>query len=67
VIAGNHDITLDEELWIKDADTLKRVFKNLKDIEDPGYLKEIVRKACTHYLQDSGVEVHGYKVWGSPW
>eukprot|EP01117_Protostelium_nocturnum_P019209 TRINITY_DN8272_c0_g1_i1.p1 TRINITY_DN8272_c0_g1~~TRINITY_DN8272_c0_g1_i1.p1 ORF type:complete len:297 (+),score=72.14 TRINITY_DN8272_c0_g1_i1:79-969(+) len=33
----------------------------------PDEIKEKFLFNCTHYLQDSGVEIEGIKIWGSPW
>ena len=67
VIAGNHDIPLDVELWNKSKVKLLRKHRDLEDVDDPEELKNIVKNSCTHYLEDSGVDVCGYKIWGSPW
>ena len=67
VIAGNHDIPLDTELWARDRERLVQWQPQLNTVEDAEALKTIVRNACTHYLEDSGAEIMGYKFWGSPW
>jgi Icc-related predicted phosphoesterase len=33
--------------------------------ENPAAIEEII-PAGVHYLQDSGVEINGYRIWGSP-
>ncbi|CAI9735082.1 metallophosphoesterase domain-containing protein 1-like isoform X1 [Octopus vulgaris] len=65
VIAGNHDISFDTDLLKKPV----YIFKN--DIErDLNDLQVESGKAfltnCT-YLEDSYVDIHGYKIYGSPW
>ena len=59
VIAGNHDVTLDEEnypyLW--------RFFGRTQ------HDSEAVRKSLTNcvYLQDEEIMVEGFRIYGSPW
>ena len=61
VIAGNHDITFDS---YKKAELSKR-FYNDELKYDPEECKSMLTN-CT-YLEDSAVEVMGYKIYGSPW
>ena len=59
VIAGNHELSFD-------ADTICQV---LPDDSDDTITVEKMKKElknCT-YLQDSGVELYGIKIYGSPW
>jgi Icc-related predicted phosphoesterase len=35
--------------------------------EDPGIAKALVEEKFCHYLQDDLVEIHGLKIYGSPW
>lgn len=60
VIAGNHDITFDTEHY----EEMKERF----GIENGGESNETkaLLTGCT-YLEDSGVTVEGYHIWGSPW
>lgn len=60
VIAGNHDLCFDSENF----ETLKRGFGLDRRISSEDTKK--VLKDCI-YLEDSGVELFGYKIWGSPW
>eukprot|EP00123_Amoebidium_parasiticum_P015854 comp23176_c1_seq1/m.37550 comp23176_c1_seq1/g.37550 ORF comp23176_c1_seq1/g.37550 comp23176_c1_seq1/m.37550 type:complete len:298 (-) comp23176_c1_seq1:28-921(-) len=59
VIAGNHDLTFDEDAYPMLWDRFhKRCFDFRKT--------RALLKNCT-YLEDSGVTIQGYKFWGSPW
>ncbi|KNC86614.1 hypothetical protein SARC_01243 [Sphaeroforma arctica JP610] len=62
VVAGNHEITFDiegyEQLW-RDKHKMKRHHRNIK--------KSLVEHEGITYLEDSGVDINGYKFWGSPW
>lgn len=60
VIAGNHDLTFDT-LHFADFQGNFSLKENVDPVATKGILTEGV------YLEDSGVEVCGYKVWGSPW
>ena len=53
-------------MWKKDETRLKAQFRELKDLKDIDELKNIVKNSCTHYLEDTGCEIMGYKIWGSP-
>ena len=60
VIAGNHEFSFDGS----NIDRLNKAHKLHVSIDVPrskGYLTNCV------YLEDSGTEVFGYKIWGSPW
>jgi len=61
VIAGNHDITFDEEYY-------ERRWRRFHKQEDKYDCKE-VRSSLTDciYLEDSTAEVAGYKIYGSPY
>lgn len=60
VIAGNHDICFDHENFFR----LKEAHKL-----DPYYMPINPYESLTSatYLQDSGVRLCGYNIWGSPW
>eukprot|EP00928_Gymnodinium_smaydae_P026869 TRINITY_DN20965_c0_g1_i1.p2 TRINITY_DN20965_c0_g1~~TRINITY_DN20965_c0_g1_i1.p2 ORF type:complete len:329 (-),score=49.93 TRINITY_DN20965_c0_g1_i1:1289-2275(-) len=62
VIAGNHDVTFHEEYYRK---TGAARFHG-----QPGYdctkARGLLAGSCT-YLEDSEVEVRGYRIYGSPW
>lgn len=60
VIAGNHDFAFDFEAFDRKA----RVNPELRHI-DPAKIKNALR-SCV-YLEDTEVEICGYKIWGSPW
>jgi Icc-related predicted phosphoesterase len=53
IIAGNHDLTFDEERYNKIPNEIK-----------PKEAKEILTDCI--YLENSGIELLGYKFWGSP-
>ena len=53
VIAGNHDTLLDEERYPREAAKAKRAF-----------LSQVPSNVV--YLENSGVEYQGLKIWGSP-
>lgn len=61
VIAGNHDITFDEVSYAR----LWRRFGHQKQFDSTA-LKAQVADVCT-YLEDSGCQVNGINIWGSPW
>lgn len=65
VIAGNHDVTMEENFDVAG-------FGKAFGISDKGHgsatARELVRSCDAFtYLEDSAVEVLGYKVYGSPW
>jgi Icc-related predicted phosphoesterase len=51
VIAGNHERTFDTNMGEFDA-TCRGIFK---------------RSMGIHYLEDTGIELEGLKIWGTPW
>jgi len=59
VIAGNHDITFHEEYYHR---AWRRFHRDQYDCRE-------ARASLTNciYLEDSGAEVAGYKIYGSPW
>lgn len=79
VIAGNHELSFDEKF----TNIFKNKFQSrVKDVEDevPHYGKtkdnisdavntDNIRQYLTNciYLEDSGVEICGIKIYGSPW
>lgn len=70
VIAGNHDITFDEEMLQTDIN-LRRfgldVEKVQSDLTSEGVssVKDFLTNCV--YLEDAGVELYGIKIYGSPW
>src|SRR5579872_1653974 len=59
-IAGNHDFFFDTKFS-------PRYFRNW--VLDPSMKPEQMLEAFPNltYLEDSGIEIHGVKFWGSPW
>eukprot|EP00292_Cryptomonas_paramecium_P011834 CAMPEP_0113690986 /NCGR_PEP_ID=MMETSP0038_2-20120614/18144_1 /TAXON_ID=2898 /ORGANISM="Cryptomonas paramecium" /LENGTH=297 /DNA_ID=CAMNT_0000612469 /DNA_START=64 /DNA_END=957 /DNA_ORIENTATION=+ /assembly_acc=CAM_ASM_000170 len=60
VIAGNHDLSFEAKTFDQ---TFPRLAKGNPD--DHRHAKSLLRNCI--YLEDSGVEVLGVKIWGSPW
>ncbi|KAJ8307239.1 hypothetical protein KUTeg_015323 [Tegillarca granosa] len=71
VIAGNHDLTLDNEVVYRRPHTLRSFGIAPSDVDE--YLKKkglsSVKDLLTNciYLEDSMVEICGIKIYGSPW
>ena len=61
VIAGNHDVTFDSATY---ADTLWRAVKHT-EIYNSLKVKHSLSNCV--YLEDCGVKVLGFKIFGSPW
>ena len=59
VIAGNHDTTFDLEMFEYNSEAIPP----LRNVNAFFVKTELMN--CT-YLEDSGVEVEGYKIWGAP-
>ena len=59
-------MSFDLEKWKVHRDNLVMRFRELKYVEDPVKLKESVTEACI-YLEDTSIDLLGYKIWGSPW
>ena len=72
VIAGNHDLTFDDDLVINRRDYLKNNFR-VTDTNFECLLREYgvsnIKEILTNcvYLEDSSVDVCGIKIFGSPW
>lgn len=67
VIAGNHELTFDQEFM---ADLIKQdfyYFPSASKLKPESY--ENVQSLLTNciYLQDSEVTVRGFRIYGSPW
>ena len=60
VIAGSHDLSFDTSTF---DSTFPRFCRG--NIEEHRNAKSLLTN-CT-YLEDSGVEIYGIKIWGSPW
>lgn len=82
MIAGNHELSLDkhfsEEFKSKlaarqdaDKNILQEVpnYGNTKDNISDAVNTDDIKKYLTNctYLEDSGIELYGIKLWGSPW
>lgn len=66
VIAGNHDITFDEEMLQTDIN-LRRFGLDVEKVKSEGVssIKDLLTNCV--YLEDAGVELYGIKIYGSPW
>ena len=60
VIAGNHELTFDLENWSRIIEKWTPPYEI-----NPGETKSILDNCI--YLEESGCEVLGYKIWGTPW
>lgn len=68
VIAGNHDITFDLENYEKKLkDSFHSFFARYKKAKI--FTAEEVKNSLKNciYLEDSSIEIEGYKIYGSPW
>ena len=61
VIAGNHELTFDDK-----KDLFFGLFKTNADCNRGADLKEMLRNHCI-YLEDEGIELMGFTIYGSPW
>lgn len=68
IIAGNHDITFDVESYESDLKKRFHSYYSRYKKSEPFTAEEVKKKltGCI-YLEDSGVEIEGYKIYGSPW
>jgi Icc-related predicted phosphoesterase len=64
VIAGNHEITFDKNVVDNDP-YWKFIKEDTKDYLNTEESKKMIMNSCT-YLENSGIELYGYKIWGSP-
>jgi len=62
VIAGNHDITFQDDYYAKTGGAR---FHGEQRV-DCQQVRPLLAPCCT-YLEDSGIEVCGYSIYGSPW
>lgn len=61
VIAGNHELTFDNNLYMKNI----KVWNNNKQgLLTPDEAKSMLDDVI--YLENSSVDLYGYKIWGSP-
>lgn len=82
VIAGNHELSFDEQFADKFKNNLLARqnahelllgdvpnYGNTRDNIFDAVNTENIRKLFTNcvYLEDSGIEIYGIKLWGSPW
>ena len=63
VIAGNHDLTFDEEHY---ADRYQR-FGHPKLYDCAALKQQVSSTPRVRYLEDSSTTINGIKIWGSPW
>ncbi|XP_065057405.1 metallophosphoesterase MPPED2-like isoform X1 [Rhopilema esculentum] len=61
VIAGNHELTFDDK-----KDLFFGLFKTNADCNRGADLKEMLQNHCI-YLEDEGIELMGFRIYGSPW
>lgn len=72
VIAGNHDLTFDDDLVNNRRDYLRKNF-GISDVRFEGVIKDFgvasVKQLLTNcvYLEDSEIDICGIKLFGSPW
>ncbi|XP_060075974.1 metallophosphoesterase MPPED2-like [Ylistrum balloti] len=72
VIAGNHDLTFDKDMVEKSREQLTTMFgvteENFEAYMTKNKLSE-VKELLTEcvYLEDESVNIHGIKIYGSPW
>ena len=71
-IAGNHDMTFDREILLRDklAHFEGRTEYDTECAEGkPDWLKDMLAVGLdggTFYLEDTGIDIEGIKIWGSP-
>ncbi|XP_045178453.2 metallophosphoesterase MPPED2-like [Mercenaria mercenaria] len=72
VIAGNHDLTFDDEMVNNRRDYLRRNFgvsekgfEQLLETYNVQHVKELLTNCV--YLEDAGIDVCGVHIYGSPW
>lgn len=64
-IGGNHDLSLDKKLMLnRDQGSLELLLNTQKY----GQVQDLIKHLPPHihYLEDTGVEIEGIKIWGSP-
>ena len=69
VIAGNHDVSFDEENYEKSLKIRFHCHLSKMKTNPESFTSKIIKsklKDCI-YLEDSGCEVLGFKIYGSPW
>ena len=59
LIAGNHDSSFDTENYTE----IQAHYK--KKLENPHKIQSLISKYI--YLNDSGTNIYGYNIWGTPW
>ena len=67
VIAGNHELTFDTEMMTIKRQEVNERFKSMKNVNNLEVKKIISECPHIHYLENSGVEVEGIRIWGSPY
>ena len=63
MIAGNHDLTFDSENYSE----LWRRFGHHEQFDTEPIKQRLSDTPGVVYLEDSGTEVNGIRIWGSPW
>ena len=63
VIAGNHDLTFDVENYPR----LWRRFGHTQQFDCETLKKKVYEASGVFYLEDSGTQINGIHIWGSPW
>ncbi len=63
VIAGNHDLTFDTANY----DTFYRRFGHPEQYNCEEIKSMLANTPSVTYLEDSGTEINGISIWGSPW
>ena len=63
MIAGNHDLTFDTENY----SDLWRRFGHTQQFDCEPLKKQLREAPGVIYLEDSGTDVNGIHIWGSPW
>lgn len=70
LIAGNHDLSLDEHLTTVMRAQVDEKFPSLKEVDIPllkqNFIKQLTEKGVT-YLEDSSAQVQGISFYGSPY
>eukprot|EP01084_Bolivina_argentea_P160293 279158_1 len=67
-IAGNHETTFDVKWYNKDGSNGQRKHKYFKPKPNAEEIKDIILKSKYWiYLQDSGIQLYGLNIYGTPW
>ena len=67
VIAGNHELSFDPDTHKFFFDMIQQTKNQIPEKENPEKIKKLVTECDSFtYLENSGVEIGGYYIWGSP-